>query len=402
MRRWLVGGALRDRLLGRAVLEHDWLVTGSSEEELLALGYRRVGKDFPVFLHPDSAEEHALPRGGCSDDPLTDITADLRLRDLTINAMAESSDGQFIDPFGGRRDLQQKVLRHVPGFDQDPLRVLRLARLRSQLYPVEFSIAPETLALCRALSQDGQLQRLPPERLWREFEKALNGPAPDLFIGTLRECGALRAILPELDCLFEVPQPPNHHPEGDAGRHSLLSLRRACQLSPSPRVRWASLIHDLGKGLTPRDILPRHIGHETRGVALVEAVCQRLRTPGDYAKLAQQVARYHLLCHKVRELRPATLLKLLLALDALRQPARLDEFLLACQADAEGRGQSEYPPYEASDWLRQALNVLSSLDEAAIARSNGDPARIPEQIRRQRLAALRSWKREQARSPELS
>lgn len=336
-----VGGAVRDRLLGLAVHEHDWVVVGATPEAMAQRGFRPVGRDFPVFLHPQTGEEYALARTerktgpgyhGFSFHASADVslTEDLGRRDLTINAMAQAPDGTIIDPFGGRRDLEARRLRHVsPAFREDPVRILRLARFAARLAPLGFQVAEDTLELCREMVASGEVDALVPERVWQELAKALMAPAPDAFIGTLRDCGALAVLFPEIDRLFGIPQPELHHPEVDTGAHVLLVLRQAARLEGGLAARFAALVHDLGKGLTPASELPRHRGHEARGVPLVDAMCARLRIPSECRDLARGVTRYHLQCHRVRELRPRTLLSLLEGLDLFRRPGRLDGFVLA-------------------------------------------------------------------------
>ncbi len=390
MRRYLVGGAVRDRLLGIPPRERDWLVTGADPETLTALGYRPVGRDFTVFLHPRSGEEYALPRAdaGREADERTLVEQDLRHRDLTINALALAEDGTLIDPLGGRADLEARLLRHTPAFADDPVRVLRLARLAARYHDLGFRLAPETRALAREMATDGALDALVPGRVWQEAERALTGPRPRIFFETLRDCAALAPLLPELERLFGVPQPERWHPEIDTGEHALLSLERACELSPAGEVRLAALLHDLGKGLTPRAQWPHHRGHEGRGARLAAALCRRLRAPNRYAELAVAVARFHTDCHRVAELRPATVLKRLQALDALRRPQRLEPFLLACRADLLGRPGWETRPYPQADWFRQARDAALAVDTAAIARATTDPGRIPARIRQAREQAI--------------
>lgn len=371
---YLVGGAVRDELLGRTATERDWVVVGATPEDLARRGYRPVGRDFPVFIHPETGEEYALARTErksghgyqgfefhCS--PEVTLEADLIRRDLTVNAMAKSADGTLIDPYGGQRDLQARVLRHVsPAFAEDPLRVLRVARFAARFHPLGFTIAPETLELMRTLTASGELEHLVAERVWQETERALLEPAPQVYIQTLRDCGALAVLLPEVDRLFGVPQRADYHPEVDTGLHILLCLEQVARLSDDPAVRFAVLMHDLGKGITPEELLPRHVGHEQSGVPLVEAVCKRLKVPARHRELALAVARYHLLCHKALDLRPATLVKLMRHLDALRRPERLEQFLLCCEADARGRTGFEKRDYPASPWLQTVLQRLRDTD----------------------------------------
>lgn len=350
---YLVGGAVRDKLRGLEPTDHDWCVTGATPEQMSALGYKSVGRDFPVFLHPETKEEYALARG--SDGryaPDVSIEEDLSRRDLTINAMAFDAEGRLIDPFGGRSDLDDKLLRHVgEAFGHDPLRVLRVARFAAQL--PDFGVAPATLLLMGQLAS--QLRKVAGERQWAELHKALTAPAPRRFLEVLREADALCRFLPELDALFGVPQPERHHPEIDTGVHMLLAMDRVAELSDDPRVRFAVLVHDLGKGRTPDDVLPRHIGHEAAGVPLVKRVCERLRVPNDYRELALRVCRDHLRCHKAVEMRPATIRELLQAIGAYQHPDTLEPFLIACQSDAQGRLGLRDQPYPSADLLRTAF-----------------------------------------------
>jgi tRNA nucleotidyltransferase (CCA-adding enzyme) len=352
MQIYLVGGAVRDRLRGLEPADRDWCVVGATPEQMVERGYQSVGRDFPVFLHPETREEYALARGPDGQfAPDVGIEDDLARRDLTINAMAIDADQRLIDPFGGQADLQHQCLRHVgEAFGQDPLRVLRVARFAAQL--PGFTVAPETLALMCILA--ARLADVAPERQWVELHKALAAAAPRRLLEVLRETDALRHFLPELDALFGVPQPPRFHPEIDTGEHMLLAMDRVTELSDDPRVRFAVLLHDLGKGVTPEHVLPRHIGHEAAGVPLVEAVCRRLRAPNDYRELAMRVCREHLRCHKVFEMRPARVRELLQAVGAYRQPDALEPFLLACQADAQGRLGMRHQPYPSAELLRAA------------------------------------------------
>jgi tRNA nucleotidyltransferase (CCA-adding enzyme) len=393
VRRYLVGGAVRDRLLGRPVTERDWVVVGASAGDLIALGYRRVGRDFPVFIHPDSGEEHALAcrvRGQLTTaGPDVTLDDDLRARDLTVNALAEDPEGRVVDCVGGLADLGARVLRHVDAsaFASDPLRVLRAARLAAELAPLGFRIAEETRALMAHLAALGALDALTPERIWKELVRALESAAPQRFFAELRDLGALAAVLPEIDRLWGVPQPSHWHPEIDAGVHTLMVLEQAARLSADPAVRFAALTHDLGKGTTPPDILPSHRGHAERGVAIIDELCTRLRAPARYRELARLVARHHGTLHRVAELRPATLLDLLEAVDAFRRPERLEQVLLACEADYRGRLGFEERPYPQAAQVRAASGAASAVDASAIAATA--PDRIAEQLRQARVAAIR-------------
>jgi tRNA nucleotidyltransferase (CCA-adding enzyme) len=376
---YLVGGAVRDELLGYPVVERDWVVVGASPKEMLDQGYQQVGKDFPVFLHPKTKDEYALARterkaghgytGFAVDcDSGVTLEEDLLRRDLTVNAIARSENGELVDPYGGQRDLQAKVLRHVSAaFTEDPLRVLRTARFAARYAHLDFTIAPETLSLMAEIVKADELQHLPTERVWVEMERALGETDPDVFIGALRECGALAALLPEIEALFGVPQNAEHHPEVDTGVHILMVLQQAAALSSSTVVRFAALLHDLGKGTTPREEWPRHIAHETRGLALVRDVCKRLAVPNQHRDLALLVCEYHTHCHRAMELRGKTIMKLLTATDALRRPERFDEFLLACEADARGRLGLENRDYPQAEYLRRALKIAQQISARQFA-----------------------------------
>ena len=370
MKIYQVGGSVRDQLLGIPSKDRDWVVVGATPEDLERQGYRRVGKDFPVFLHPQTQEEYALARTErksgrgykgfeVSSSPEVTLEEDLRRRDLTINAMALDEMGCVIDPFNGKKDLENKYLRHIsPAFVEDPLRVLRVARFAARL---GFSVAPETLDLMREIAHQGELADLTPERVWQELERALDEPQPDLFIEVLRDCGALKILFPEIDRLFGVPQRPEFHPEIDCGIHVLMALRQAVRLSPDPLLRFAVLVHDLGKGTTPVEQLPRHVGHEERGVELVIDLCKRFRIPTQYRELAVLVARQHLKCHMIRDLRHGTIVTMLKEADALRRPGRFEQFLLACEADARGRKGLEDREYWQASWWRAALAAVQSV-----------------------------------------
>jgi len=400
---YLVGGAVRDRLLGRTPQERDFVVVGATPDDLLARGYRPVGKDFPVFLHPDTGEQYALARTERKTGPgyygfathfAPDVTLeqDLARRDLTINAMAQAATGEIIDPHGGQRDLEARVLRHVsPAFVEDPLRVLRVARFAARFAPLGFRVAPETLELMRTIAASGELAALVPERAWVETERALGEAQPVAYLEVLRACGALGAVLPEVAALFGVPQPEQWHPEVDTGEHTLEVLAVAAELSPDTTVRFAALVHDVGKGLTPRDQWPRHIGHEETGARLIEQMAARLRAPNEHRELAVLVARHHARVHRVAEQRPATVLELLELTDAFRRTERFERFLLACEADARGRGpELRARPYPQAALLRAALTAAASvrLDPEVLARDQGPV--IAERMRAARIEAIRS------------
>lgn len=373
MQVYLVGGAVRDQLLGRTVVERDYVVVGATPEQMLTAGYKPVGSDFPVFLHPQSKEEYALARterksgvgyGGFTfyTSPDLPLEEDLIRRDLTINAMALAEDGSIIDPYGGQQDLHNRLLRHVsPAFIEDPLRVLRVARFAARYAPLGFSVAPETLALMQELVNQGEINHLTPERIWKETQRALLEDRADVYFEVLRQCGALKVIMPEVDALFGVPQRPEYHPEVDTGIHTLMTLQRACEAQYSDRVRFATVLHDLGKALTPTDLLPRHAEHETRGVEPIRALCQRLKVPSQYQQLAELVCREHLLCHRVMELRPGTIWRLLQRLDVLRRPERVEEFIQACECDARGRLGLENRPYAQAHFMREAIQQVRNI-----------------------------------------
>lgn len=396
---YAVGGAVRDALLGRAVEDRDWVVVGATAEEMIARGFRPVGRDFPVFLHPETNEEYALARTerktapgyrgfAVHADPSVTLAEDLARRDLTINAMARDLAGNLIDPYEGRADLAAGVLRHVTAaFVEDPLRVLRVARFAARF---DFAVAPETLTLMREMSASGELDALVPERVWTEIERALGEPHPRRFIEVLRECGALAVLIPELDRLFGVPQTAKYHPEIDTGIHVLLALDLAAERHERTAVRFAVLVHDFGKGLTPPEILPHHHGHEQRGVALVQAFCDRLKAPREYREIAVLVTREHSRIHRAQELRPATMLELLEGLDALRRPERFTDILTACEIDARGRLGRERDPYPQKQRLLQARACVATVDIAPIVAGGLAGTAMKEAIRLARIAALKA------------
>lgn len=374
MRVYLVGGAVRDQLLGHPYQEKDYVVVGASPQQLTTLGYHPVGRDFPVFLHPESKEEYALARTErkkgqgyhgfeFSTAPHVSLEQDLLRRDLTINAIAQDqATGQFFDPYGGQDDIERKVLRHVSdAFIEDPLRVLRVARFAARYAPYGFSIAPETLQLMQTLSDSGELNHLTPERVWKETARALMEPHADLYFSVLRDCGALKVLFPEIDALFGIPQRPEFHPEIDCGIHTLMSLQQACRQNYSLDVRFAVLLHDLGKALTPKDILPRHTMHEARGVEPVTTVCERLKVPTATKKLAISVCKEHLKCHQALQLKPGTLWRLLQRLDVLRRPEKVIEFIQACESDAKGRLGLEDRPYPQADYVQAAIQCVRNI-----------------------------------------
>ena len=408
MKIYLVGGAVRDELLGFPVRERDWVVVGAAPEELTAKGFKAVGKDFPVFLHPDTKEEYALARTERKTGPgyrgfetrfSPDVTLeqDLERRDLTINAIArDEQTGELIDPYGGQRDLQERWLRHVsPAFVEDPVRVLRVARFAARFAPLGFRVAPETMALMQEIAARGELDALVPERVWQETQKALTLPSPRTYFEILREAHALKVIFPEVDALFGVPQPEQWHPEIDSGLHTMMVLDQACLLSADPIVRFAALTHDLGKGTTPREEWPRHVAHEHRGVGLIEKLCERLRIPNAYREIAVHVSKYHLNSHRALELRAGTLVELLENLDAFRRPDRFEAFVVACEADARGRKGLENRDYPQSNFLRAARKAAASVSLTEAEREGLTGEQIAERIRQRRIEAISSLKGEQ-------
>jgi tRNA nucleotidyltransferase (CCA-adding enzyme) len=402
MKAYLVGGAVRDRLLGRAVAERDYVVVGATPQDLLSMGYQQVGKDFPVFLHPETKEEYALARTERKTapgyhgfvvhaDPAVTLEQDLRRRDLTINALAEDEDGKLIDYYGGLPDLENRVLRHISAsFAEDPVRILRAARFAARYADLGFTVAEETMELMRGMTDAGEVDALVPERVWQELAKALGEARPSRFFDVLRACGALERLLPEVARLYGIPQPAKWHPEIDTGVHTMMVVDMAARLSADPAVRFAALTHDLGKGTTPTEILPSHKGHEQRSVELIEDVCARLKAPRRFCELARVVARYHGLAHKVDELRPGTILEMLEGADAIRRPERFEQMITSCEADFRGRAGYEDRHYPQGQRLRRLLAAVREVDAGAIASGEEDPARIPQRIREARIAAIRA------------
>lgn len=400
MKTYLVGGAVRDDILGYPHSEKDWVVVGATVDEMLAQGYQQVGKDFPVFLHPDTKEEHALARTERKTSPgykgfdvhaTPDVTLedDLLRRDLTINAIAKDENGQLIDPYGGIRDIELKILRHVsPAFAEDPVRILRVARFAARYLHLGFVVADETMQLMKDMVASGEVDALVPERVWQEMNKALSERSPSRFIEVLRDCSALKVILPEIDCLFGVPQPEEHHPEIDTGIHTLMVLQQACKLSPDTDVRLAALLHDLGKGTTPETDWPKHINHEARGAKIVLEVCKRLRIPNDHRDLAERTARFHLHYHRALELKPATVVKTLEQLDAFRKPERFEKFLLASEADARGRPGFEEKHFEQGDYFRKALAIANDVDIAALRGQGFENMKLANKIKEERTRLI--------------
>jgi len=402
MKVYMVGGAVRDKLLGLPVTDRDWVVVGATPEQMSAQGFIPVGRDFPVFLHPETHEEYALARTERKVAPgytgfifhtAPDVTLeqDLARRDLTINAMAMTPDGTVIDPYGGQRDLEQHVLRHVsPAFAEDPVRILRVARFATRFAAQGFHIAPETMELMKQMIKAGEVDALVPERIWVELRRALEEAAPARFFEVLRECGALQRIFPEIERLFGVPQPEKHHPEVDTGVHTLLVVNQAAALSPDLEVRFAALVHDLGKGTTPREQWPRHVGHEERGIPLVKQLCERLRVPGKCRELALLVTRYHLYFHRAAELRCTTMLDLLQKLDAFRRPQRFEQFLVTCEADSRGRFGYENRKPPQLDIFQSAYKAAAAVSPSELVAQGLKGAAIAEALRQQRCAAIKA------------
>ncbi|MEQ1530836.1 MAG: multifunctional CCA addition/repair protein [Methylococcales bacterium] len=406
---YLVGGTVRDKLLGLPTKDNDWLVIGETSESMIQQGFRPVGKDFPVFLHPHTQEEYALARlerktapgyKGFEVNAAPDVSLeqDLLRRDLTINAMAMSPTGQLIDPYRGQRDLEQRVFRHIsPAFAEDPVRILRVARFAARYHHLGFTLAEETRTLMQAMVEAGEVDYLVPERVWAELLKALNEKSPSAFFYTLQACHALEKIFPEIHNLFGVPQPEKYHPEIDTGLHTLLCLEQAALLSSKPEVRFAALVHDLGKALSPKENWPHHHGHEQNGLPILEQLCARIRAPNNFKTLARQVIEYHTHCHKAFELRAATITDLLTALGAFK-PANttLTDFLLACTADARGRTGLEHTPYEQTVFLSGAAEAAAAIDTKPILQSNLQGSAIGEAIRQLRIQAVAGFINQQS------
>lgn len=401
---YLVGGAVRDEQLGISVSERDWCVVGATPDEMLAAGYRQVGKDFPVFLHPDTGEEYALARTerktapgyhgfAVSTSPDISIEDDLKRRDLTINAMAQDSDGALIDPHNGVADIAARRLRHVSdAFREDPVRILRTARFAARFARLGFKVADETMRLMAAMVKEGEVEAVVADRVWKETELALAGPDPQLFFEVLRQCGALAAVFPEIDALFGVPQPPQWHPEIDCGIHTLMVVSQAAELSESVDVRFAAMVHDLGKATTPAERLPSHPGHEQRSVEIIRRLSKRLPVPSACRDLALLVAEFHGHSHRAFELKPATVLKVLERTDAFRRRRRFDKFLLACEADARGRTGFEDKAYPQASYLAGALDAANEVPIAAVIATETDGDKIAAAIRRERIRAIAAYK----------
>ena len=404
MQIYRVGGAVRDKLISYPCHENDWVVVGSSPDEMIALGYRPVGQDFPVFIDPRSGEEYALARterksgvgyGGFTFHTSPDISLedDLIRRDLTINAMAESDDGTIIDPHGGQQDLNNKILRHVSeAFAEDPLRVLRVARFAARYAHLGFTIAPETLQLMQSIVDRGEMTALVAERVWKETQRALCERSPDVFIETLMSCGALAILLPEVEALFGIEQRADYHPEIDTGIHTLMALQQSALLTEKATIRFTVLVHDLGKAITPKEILPRHTGHEARGLPLVKDVCDRLKVPNQHRQLAMVVTEYHLMCHKSLDFKPDSLLKLLTVIGALKSEDKLDDFLLCCMADAKGRKGLEKQDYAPNRYLREARKAAIAVQVKDLVDSGIKGADIGIHLKYRQIEALSQFK----------
>lgn len=404
MQVYKVGGAVRDRLLGLPVTDVDRVVVGATTEEMIAKGFRPVGADFPVFLHPKTGEEYALARterksgrgyGGFTfyASPEVTLEEDLIRRDLTINAMAEDDQLNLTDPYHGQRDLEARILRHVsPAFAEDPLRVLRVARFAARYAGLGFTVADETMELMRQLSESGELQALTAERSWKEISRALMEDHPQVFIQVLRDCGALKELMPEVDALFGVPQPETHHPEIDTGLHTLSVLEQSALLKQPLTVRWACLLHDLGKGLTPEEEWPRHIAHEHTGLKLIKAVNERFKVPKDCQELALLVGEYHTHGHRALELKASTLLELLQSFDIYRRPQRFEEFIAACEMDARGRKGLEQRSYPQADYLRGAAKAAREVAVQPLLEQGFKGPELGEALKRERLKALKAYK----------
>lgn len=412
MKSYLVGGAVRDALLGLPVKDKDWVVVGATPQEMLDAGYQQVGRDFPVFLHPKSREEYALARTerksgfgytgfSCYAAPDVTLEQDLLRRDLTVNALAQDADGKIIDPYDGLADLKSRTLRHVsPAFGEDPLRVLRVARFAARYAHLSFRIADETMALMREMTAAGELEHLTPERVWKETENALASRNPQVYFMTLRECGALKVLFPELDVLFGIPAPAKWHPEIDTGIHVLMTVSMAAMLSPDIDVRFATLCHDLGKGLTPPELWPRHHGHGLAGVKLVANLCERLRVPNELRDLAKLVAEFHDLIHTFPILKPQTIVKLFDSIDAWRKPQRVEQIALTSEADVRGRTHFEASDYPQGRLLREAWEVAKAVSTKEVVAAGFKGAEIREELTQRRIDAVAKWKAARCPQPQ--
>ncbi len=401
MQVYLVGGAVRDQLLGIDSYDNDWVVVGATPEMMLAQGYTAVGKDFPVFLHPKNKEEHALARTerksgsgytgfDCFFAPSVTLEEDLIRRDLTINAMAMDDSGQLYDPYGGQADLNNRILRHVSdAFVEDPLRVLRVARFAAKLASLGFTVAKETMQLMRDMADSGELNTLTPERVWQEWHKSLSTPRPDVFLSVLRDCGALAVVLPEIDALFGVPQPEKWHPEIDTGIHTLMVAEQAAKLSTSLPVRFAAQVHDLGKGVTPESEWPSHKMHCHTGLKLIKKLCERVRVPNEFKDLALMVCEQHSNIHRAAELKPQTIIKILNKFDVWRKSERLKDILICCQADHAGRKGLENLPYPQADIFMLAYQAAASVDVQAIIQDGFKGPAIRDEQEKRRIEAVK-------------
>jgi len=410
MKVYLVGGAVRDQLLGLPVKDRDWIVVGTNPATLLSLGYQQVGKDFPVFLNPKTKEEYALARTErkagagytgfiCDFSPTITLEQDLIRRDLTINAMAQSEDGEIIDPYGGKQDLENRILRHIsPAFSEDPLRVLRVARFAARYHSLGFKIASETLALMAELAQSGELQHLTAERVWLETEKALNEKNPEIYFETLHKTGALRVLFPEIDALYGVPNPVKHHPEVDSFIHTMLVLKQAVNLTENnpilnkSAVRFAAICHDLGKALTPQNILPHHYGHEQAGIKPTRSLCKRLKVPSYFQELAELTCEFHTHIHKAFELRAETVITLFNRFDVWRKPQRFQEFLQVCLADTRGRTGFENKDYPQIDYINQLLHAANEVDVQQVIADGFEKQEIRNELTKRRILAVKQTK----------
>lgn len=404
MQIYLVGGAVRDSLINYPTSEKDWVVVGATPEQMTDLGYKPVGQDFPVFIHPKTGEEYALARSerksghgykGFEFYTSTEVSLeeDLIRRDLTINAMAQDDAGQIIDPFGGQQDLEEKLLRHVSeAFTEDPLRVLRVARFAARYAHLGFTVAPETMDLMKTIVANGEMEFLVAERVWKETSRALTEQSPQVFIQVLKECNALQVLLPEVDALFGVPQRADFHPEIDTGIHTLMALEASTKLSDCEAIRFAVLVHDVGKAITPENVLPSHSGHEKRGLPLVKTLCDRLAVPNKHRQLAMAVTEFHLQSHKAFELKPSTLLKLFQSLGAIRASEKLADFLTCCEADIRGRAGFEDAAYPSKDYLLAALDAVSQVDISDLVSQGVTGAEIGKQLNQRQIKQLTDFK----------
>ena len=404
MQIYLVGGAVRDSLINYPSSENDWVVVGATPEQMTDLGYKPVGQDFPVFIHPKTGEEYALARTERKSghgykgfefytSTKVSLEEDLIRRDLTINAMAQDDEGRIIDPFDGQKDLAHKLLRHVSeAFTEDPLRVLRVARFAARYAHLGFTVAPETMELMKSIVAKGEMEFLVAERVWKETSRALTEQSPQVFFEVLKACNALEVLLPEVDALFGVPQRADYHPEIDTGIHTLMALKAATKLTDCEAIRFAVLVHDVGKAITPEDVLPSHSGHEKRGLPLVKAICDRLTVPNKHRQLAMSVTEFHLHCHRALELKPATLLKLFQSIGAIRSPDKLIDFLTCCEADIKGRAGFEDAAYPSKDYLLAALEAVSQADISDLVAQGISGAEIGKQLNQRQIQHLTEFK----------